>query len=672
MISASNEWKEIMNRPVRNRAFISVGIGIVNQNAQRAGTASGTFAYWSYGDIFNTNQSNIDYATMEQNYLKADGAMVFMPENDEMMQLESNGIATDSLIGAIRIDFPEVYAIKGITISFGVAYPTAFTIETAEKTLTYTNDSETFVTSDVLGDTNYIIITPTSMVGGQQRFRIKSILMGVGLNYSNTQTKQFSLDETVSSISAELPNKSIGYSFYDEENRFDVDDENSFIDYLETMQKVTLSFGLELDSGEVEWHQVSTTYLKDWNSQKGVVSISTTDRLSQMDGTYSIGNKIYERTAYQEAESIFSDAGLEPDEYFIDDYLNDVVLTNPMPEASHRECLQLLANACRCVIRENEDGRIMLVANFAIVLDPDELIVSTNDSAAWSKPSNIIVGTSVVYADMTKNFLKADGSMYFLPEDSAYLETAYASDSVSDENGLFTENPQITIQLPASYTYFGLNIDFAGNPPQEIVAHTYKSDVLQESVKFEGLTLESVLFHEFSSFDKLAIEVTKGYPNNRVLINKVSFGSLSDYVLTRRNMLENPIGYKEKRVKEVKVKIYTFQNNEEGEPEEVEDSVFFTKTIGEVGETKTLNNSLISTEAHAELVAEWIGNYYANNISYDVKYRGEPRLSASDIIHMESEKKNNLQVEVTSHKLSFNGTFSGELELRRALKMMGA
>ena len=671
MISVSNEYKEIMNRYVKNRSFISVGIGVVNQNAQRSGVASGMFAYWSYGDIFNVNRANIDYATMEQNYLKADGAMLFMPEDDELMQLEYNGIATESLIGAVRIDFSEVYAIKGITISFGVAYPTAFTIQTAQKTLEYTNDAETFVTSDVLGDTNYIIITPTSMVGGQQRFRIKNILMGVGLNYSNTQTKQFSSIESVSSISAELPNKSISYSFYDEENRFDVDDDNSFIDYLETMQKVTLSFGLELDSGEVEWHQVSTTYLKDWKSQKGIVSISTTDRLSQMDSTYSIGNKIYERTAYQEAESIFSDAGLEPDEYFIDDYLNDVVLTNPMPEASHRECLQLLANACRCIIRENENGRIMLVANFATVLDPDDLIVSTNDAAAWSKPSNIIIGTSVVYADMTQNFLKADGSMYFLPEDSKYLETAYASDSVSDENGLFSENPQITIALPASYTYFGLNIDFAGNPPQEIVVHTYKSDVLQESVKFEDLSLESVLFHEFSSFDKLVIEVTKGYPNNRVLINKVSFGSLSDYVLTRRNMLENPIGYKEKRVKAVKVKIYTFQNNEKGEPEEVEDSVFFTKMIGEVGETRTLSNPLVSTESHAELLAEWLGNYYANNISYDVSYTGEPRIAAADIIHMESEKKSNLQVEITSHKLSFNGKLSGSLELRRALKMMG-
>ena len=93
------------------------------------------------------------------------------------------------------------------------------------------------------------------------------------------------------------------------------------------------------------------------------------------------------------------------------DYLNDVVLTNPMPEASHRECLQLLANACRCVIRENEDGKIMIVANFAIVIDPIDLNVSTNGSSIWSNPSNILIGTNIVYADMTKNFLKADGSM---------------------------------------------------------------------------------------------------------------------------------------------------------------------------------------------------------------------------------------------------------------------
>ena len=84
-----------------------------------------------------------------------------------------------------------------------------------------------------------------------------------------------------------------------------------------------------------------------------------------------------------------------------------------------------------------------------------------------------------------------------------------------------------------------------------------------------------------------------------------------------------------------------------------------------------MENQLVGTTEHAEILAEWMGNYYANNISYEVKYRGEPRLMAGDIVHMESEKKSNVQVEVESHKLSYNGAFSGSLELRRALKMMG-
>lgn len=671
MIRVSSEWKDIMSRPIRNRAFISVGIGIINQNAQASGKASGDFAYWSYGDIFNTNVSRIEYATLEENFMKADGTMYFLPENDELMQLQQNGISTEEIMGSIRIDFPEVYAIKGITLDFSSAYPTRFKIETSEKELSYTNNSEKFVTTDVLGDTNYIIITPLAMVGGNQRFRIKSAVMGVGLNYTNSQTKSFDMEEYVSPISEDLTSESMSFSFYDEENNFDVDDDNSFMDFLETMQKVTVSFGLELDNGEIEWHQILTQYLKDWKSQKGEVSLTATDRLSQMEEEYSLANRIYKRTAYQEAESIFSDAGFEPDEYLIDDYLEDVVLNNPMPEGTHKECLQILANACRCVIRQDENGRIIIKANFANVLDPEDLSVEMNGIADWSKPENLFIGTSVEYADMTQDFVRADGSMYFMPEDGNYLETAYVSKQMSDIYGLFEENPTITVSMPAAYAYYGVNIDFGGNPPKEIIIHTYKNGAPVENVKFNDLGKNSVLFYEFLSFDEIAFEFTKGYPNNRVLVNKISFGDLTDYVLTKTNMLEKPIGYKEKRAKAVKCKIFTFQNNEKGEPEEVEDNVFSFKVLGGVGEVKTLQNPLVSTAEHAEMLAEWVGNYYANNISYEVKYRGEPRVNAADIIRMESDKKNNLQVEVTNSKLSFNGVFSGSLELRRALKTTG-
>ena len=684
MIRGSNKYKEIMNRAVRNRAYISIGIGIINQNAQEDGKVAGTFAYWSDGNVFDANQSRVEYATMEENFMKLDGSMVFVPEDDEWKQFQYNGVTTDAVVEsqseseregvfpvAVRIEFRETYAIKGLTLDFGSAYPTEFQVETAEKQLVFSNDSERFVTEEVLGDTDYILIRPITMVGGRQRFRLKSVLMGVGLQYSNAQTQQFSHDDFVSSISEELPSETLRFSFYDEAGRFDVDDDNSFIDYLETTQKVTLSFGLELDDGSIEWHQVATNYLKDWKSQKGIVTINATDRLSQMKDKYVDGNKIYERTAYEEAVNIFTSAGLEPDEYWLDDYLHDVQLSNPMPEATHRECLQLLANACRCILRQDENGRILIKANFATVLDPDDLQVTENGVTAWSHPRNILIGTNVVYGELTQDFLKMDGSMYFLPEDESYLETSYVSAQVSDEQGLFETNPVIGIQMPAAYTYYGVNMEFAGNPPQELMIHTYKSGELQERVQFEGLSPSSTLLYDFKSFDTMMFEFTKGQANNRVLVNKISFGSLSDYVLTRQNMLENPVGYKEKRVKMVKVRVFTFTENEKGKFEQVEDEIYVNREINPVGDIKTLENQLISTAEHAQLLAEWMGNYYANNISYEVKYRGEPRLMAGDIIHMESEKKSNVQVEVESHSLSYNGAFSGSLEVRRALKMMG-
>lgn len=670
MISVSSQYKEIMSRPIRNRAFISVGIGIIDQNAQASGTVNGAFAYWSKGNIFDANKKNIEYATLEENFMRADGEMLFLPENNEMLQLNTNGIATDSIMGLVRIDFPQMYDIKGLTINFGSAYPTELQIETAEKTLDYSNDSPQFVTMDVLGDTDFIIIRPVSMVGGQQRLRIQNILMGVGLSYMNEQTKNFSHKDFCSTISEELPSENTSFTFFDEENRFNVDDDNSFMAYLEEMQKVTVSFGLELDDGSVEWHQIATNYLKSWKSQNGVVTLNATDRLAQMKEKYEKGFKIYERTAYEEAESILIDAGLNPDEYYIDEYLKDVILTNPMPKKNHKTCLQLLANACRCILKQDENGRVMIKANFANVIDPEDIEVLTNGHTNWSEPRNIIIGSEVVYADLTRDFLKADGKMYFLPEDESYLDTGYVSEQVADSDGNFSVNPTITIQLPAAYTYHGVNVDFGENPPSEMIVHTYKYEEIVESVSFTDIVEKNFLIHEFIDFDKMVFEFTKGYPDNHVLVNRISFGDLSDYTLTKLDWMKFPVGYKETRTKLLRVKIFSYQNDEKGNPKEIEDEVFAERIIGAVGVTKTLQNPLISTEEHAQLLAEWIGNYYANNVYYTVKYRGEPRVMSTDIIHAYSDVKNNMQVEVTQNDISFNGKFSGTMEYRRALKMM--
>lgn len=665
MISVSNSYKKAMKKKLRDRSYISINVGIINQEAQDSATINSNLSYWSKGDVFSDSKKNIEYATLEKDTFKLDESMYFMPENTSNIQLLNNGISTKDFMYPIRIDFKNVLDLKGITINFGTYYPTEFTIQTKDNTFTYSNDSSNFITEDVFGITDYIIITPIAMIGGNKRFRINNILFGVGLNYNNNNTSDFSISEYVSSISQELPSTSLSFSFYDEDEKFNVDDDNSFINYLETMQKINVYFGVTLDDSSIEWYEISTLYISDWKSDNGVVSINATDRLTQMEDEYTLGNRIYDRTAYAEAESILKDAGLEPDEYYIDEYLNDITLHNPMPEGTHKECLQLLANACRCIIKQDVSGRIVIRSNFGFALSPSDINISDNGHTSWSKPSNINIGSDYLYGDLTLNFLKTDGNMYFLPEGASYLETSYVSEQIADENGLFQENPQLTISMPASYTYFGVNLKFDGSTPKEMTIRTYKNDILISENKYKDFGQDDYFNTEFFDFDKMTFEFTKTNPYNRVLVNKISFGDVSEYVLTKQDMMSKPVGYKDKKVKNVKCKIYTYTTDEEGNPKEVEDNVFFTKQINEVGETKTIQNPLISTQEHAELLCNWIGNYYYDNVYYDVDYRGDIRNNASDIIHMDSDILNNLQVEIQSHTLNFNGAFSGSMELKR-------
>lgn len=672
MQNVSRQYKEMMDSMIRKQGYMSVAVGVINQYAQNSARLNGKFAYWSSQDTpLNNKDANGRYATMEQNYFKADGSMLFLPEDNQYAQyIQNRSCTTNDILGVITIKFNDSYSIKGFTINFDECYPTSFRLKTEEVDKTYANNSMEFTTQDNLGTTSYIQIIPVSMVGGQQRLRINKVLMGVGLDFGNDDICSASWREQVNSVCEELPAIDFSLTVNDMEHRFNVDDDNSFVNFLQAGQKIPVSVGVTLADDSVEWLQVASVYLSDWKSQKGAMNFNAKDIFAFMTDKYSAGNTIHTRTLYDDAKSVLTDYGLEPDEYEIDECLKDVVITNPLPEASHAQCLQLIANAGRCILYQNKDGNPCIKANFATVLNPDDLTVTSVGASVWSHTGNVVKGSDYVYADMTKNFFSVDGSMVFMPEDGKYLATSFVSASVADKDGKFTTNPSITIKLPAGYMYYSIYVDFDGNPPKEMVVHTFRNGVAVDNFKFSDLNKTNILNQEFSTFDTMTLEFTKACPNDRVLVNKVSFGDLSDYTLKKQDMLEEPIGYREKQNKAVSVRIFTFENDKQGKPQAKDDSVYYTQKLASVGYTVEFENQLISTQKHAQDVAEWLGNYYRNNISYNVKYRGEPRLNAADIIYMESDVINNLQVEIESHKFDFNGSFSGTLELRHALRMM--
>ena len=80
---------------------------------------------------------------------------------------------------------------------------------------------------------------------------------------------------------------------------------------------------------------------------------------------------------------------------------------------------------------------------------------------------------------------------------------------------------------------------------------------------------------------------------------------------------------------------------------------------------------MISGDDLAALQAEWLGNYYANNIEYEISYRGEPRLDIGDIVFLESKSVENLQIQLYEHKLDFGTGLSGSIKARRAVGQEG-
>lgn len=675
MYNATNQFKNCMKAPLRNRAHIQVSIGIINSLAQSNGEIISALEPWSNErSIWKANTVGTQYATFEDDFFKADGSQYLLPEPDVDLATYNTdtGVVSEDILGAITITFNQEYDLKGLTVRFGEFYPTEFTVTVDGGTFTYTNDSSEFDTSDTYGVTSSMTITPISMVGGQQRLRIEEITMGIGFSFTDEVIKNVTTREDISFISNKISGNTFELTATDLGNNFNVDDSNSYINYLETEQRINVIVGLDLDDGTVEWIQQGVYYLTKWSKEGINVKLSADNRLAFLTDTYNSGNYIHERTLYDDFIDLMQFANIEIDEYNVDDTLKSITVINPLPSVPVNQALQLIANAGRCVCYQDRNGVIQMMANFSLVVDPDDMQVTTSSATDYSHPQNILVGTTEVYADFTDNFFSADGSMFILPESGNDYshDTGFVSSEIADENGEFSTVPSITVLLPASFIYYGFNINFDGNPPREMLLQVYNDNVLVAEETIRDLENENYIPYSFRKFDKLILSFPKATPYNRVLVNKFSFSDLTDYKLTFNDIIGNMKGDRGKNVKTVKVRQYTFlPPTTEGEyPQQKNDGVFYSVDVMTTGDEVKVNNPLVSNSEHARLIAEWVKNYYTDNVSYSCTFRGDPTLNATDIIHLDSDILNNLQVEIEKHTFTYNGAFGGTLEMRRAVR----
>lgn len=737
MQKVSKAYKESMKSSLRERAYIMISFGLVNQEAQAKATVdSGSYAYYSNKDnIFGEHIDDTVYATLEEEFTKVDGSMFFLPRATEGGRYYDTGIVSDKLISEARCEViislnTIATDFKGLTINFGENYPVDFDIvgSTGQTIEFRGNTKSKWSTEEVLENTTYIKLVFYKMKNPQSRLRIYSIMFGYGLVYYNDSVMSSALDSYVSPIGADVPQFDFSVTLKNYDHYFNVDNPNSAINYLETGQEMDIMYGYQTPGSDtIEWIQGNHLWCSEWESDDNTATIRCQDIFRNMDGEYVKG--LYSaagKSCYALAEEILKDAGIS--EYYIDPRLKKLYSNNPIPRVKYKEALQIIANACRCVLTQSRDGKVQIKSNFM-----PSASIATNGEETYSNAANVLTDTpKVEYATLAGNYTPTDGTMFFLPRNGkAALTTGYVSKEISGANGTFTKNPVVTITMEAIRAYYGLKLVFGTALPAAFTIRTYKGGepVNEYPVEKDEINTTSIILRDFDDFDVMKIEFTKtAEPYNRIVLNYFSLSDVVDFTMNRRDMTSSPKAIKQELIKEVIVPCYTYQENNreenlvyedidvvagevetyyiqdpsygykvkldevEGKATVVAWSNYFvtikfnvtgsfklevqgyrykivekyaTVSLNARGKTVKWKNPLISNTTMANELAAWLADYYTAGIEYEYDTRGNPELDATDIVYQENEFHDGMRVNIYRHTVNFKQAFSGRVTARR-------
>lgn len=741
MRTVSDTYKQHIHDPLRNNVYMKINLGLINQDAQKYSYIDSEMNWLSNAAVFDKNKVEIPYATHEHHFFKIDGAMIFPPAENEKPSY-FNGIISKNIANAsgsmeneyIEISFPQDILpldIKGLTIQFKFFYPVKFEIEWGGKRHTFDNDSSLFTTDFIFDNiTDYLRIIPLKMSSPNCRCRIESIKFGIGLEFSNDDIMESSLETYVHPISNTLSYKNLSFKVVDFVGRYDLENPSSSINFMEMLQDVDVSMGLELPDKTIEWIKMESLRLSEWVSEDNSASFKAKDLLSFNNNQY-IRGQYYPSgiSLYELAIDVFGDMGMKPDDYYIDGYLRSVTTRNPLPVCLHQEALQIIANAGHSYVSQDSDGKIFILNNFI-----PEYEITADDKTAYANLQNVKNGTATeYYATFEKGILPVNGSIHNIPVNPPFAaKTGYVSNCLSGANGAYAQPPVIVIQMNARMKTFGLHIKFGLTVCKKFKVQTYLENQLVEVITFENKEKEFLSKREWKEFDRMDIHLLSVMSENqRVYIDYIKFGDVSDYYISNgefiqkaskgklntviRNFLVGATSYAKVNTEETLVDkdvIYNAGQEEEtitfSDPvyglrcdgaEVLEYGTYYIKIkkpsvktrttshitvfgkkynvstteisyqINEKGVDQSFSNPLIDDVEKAYGLAEWIAeDYLRENKDYSFDWRGDPAVECNDIVYIENAFIPKMQLRIMKNNLTFNGgALRGSIEGRKVV-----
>lgn len=483
MQEVSQAYKESMKSDLRERGFIMVSFGLINQEIQsNASIGAGLYTYYSSSDgVFRDRKDYNIYATFEEDFTTADGSMLFLPRQIEGQEYIPTGVVSRDMVseGTVTVNIPfnvlEPVTFKGLTLNFGASYPKNFDIKIGSETIQLRNFTEkVYQTEQVFEDATSLQIKVYDMAKTNSRFRLYNVKFGYGIVYDNEMVIDSQLETYVSPINENVPQTDFYVQLVNFDKAFNVDNPDSVINYLETGQQVDVKYGYQLpETEEIEWLQAATLYCSEWSSDDKVATIRSQDIFRSMENEYykgTVGRSSY----YSLAQKVLIDAGIT--EYEIDNSLKNIYTYNPIPRVPHKEALQLIANATRSILSIARDGTVSIIPHDIMYGTPCDFtmekidMVSTPTMVKQEKTKDVTVARYVYQNNDVEETLMSED----FEATANQVVTFFFNEPSYGYKATFNDDSKNVWFIASGAYYITLRFLISGTYPLEINGCRYK------------------------------------------------------------------------------------------------------------------------------------------------------------------------------------------------------
>lgn len=363
-------------------------------------------------DLKNDDLEETLYGTCEKNQFALDGSFELMPDELDDMGWWSNQMSDDKGNFAtplvLEINFTEPHSSMGLTLIFSEAgdYCNNLNIKYYDlknnllKDLDFTPDKYKYICKGVVENYGKIIITFYSTNNPYRYLKLYKILYGAEIVFEGDNLMKANILEEIDLLSSEISINTMDFTVYSEDDDFNIIKPQGFYRLLQQRQKLEATETL-LKQDKVK--NMGTFYLDKWANEKDrTMKFSAIDLIGIIDKTDFNGG-MYTNILFKDLiEKIFTSAGLESDEYEIQEELKNLTLTGYIPICSHREALQqaLFAIGAVADCSRSEKIKIYKVQN----VEENNVIEKTNiEQASKSIEQNELVTGVEIVAHNYKN-----------------------------------------------------------------------------------------------------------------------------------------------------------------------------------------------------------------------------------------------------------------------------